>query len=123
VNDNTLPFGETQYGVWLGEVLNHCIRQDGAKVAVQMNLLYQKVKSEPECAQMAVQLLAQEIEANPAKLVVWRMALGSITLAYNMYRHNTFGDPIDQYPPELADFIQRHPVVVECVMYASDRLA
>jgi hypothetical protein len=87
-----------------------------------MNLLTQKVKAEPECAQLAIQLLAQEIEADPAKLKTWRMPLGAILVAYQVYRHHEFGAPLDEYPPELSAFIQRHPIVVDCITYAIDRL-
>lgn len=118
----TMPFGDTPEAAWLSGVLNECLRQDGGRVNVQMNLLYHKVKAEPEHAQFAIQFLAQEIDADRSKLTTWRMSLGSIMLAYQLYRHNEFGAPMDQYPPELAHFLGQHPVVTECLMYVSDRL-
>jgi len=41
----TDKFGNTPYAVWLGEVISDCIREDGSRVSVQMNLLPRKGES------------------------------------------------------------------------------
>lgn len=92
--------------------------------AVDMNLLIQKVRAEPENAQVAMQVLAQELKRGVGDRPVseaigldqtHRLLLGSLYSAYCVYRHVDDGHPLNRKPPELEQILRWHPIIDECL--------
>lgn len=127
MESDTLHFDETGAGAWLTEILQDCLRELPRKrSAVDMNLLIQKVRAEPKNAQVAMQLLAQELKRGVGDRPVseaigldqtHRLLLGSLYSAYCVQRHLDDGHPLDQPPSELAQILRWHPIIVDCLNF------
>lgn len=126
---DTPRFGDTSAGVWLLEVLQDCLRElPGNRSVVDMNLLIQKVRAEPKNAQVAMQLIAQELRSGLGDQPVsqakgldqtHRLLLGSLCSAYFLYRHVDDGHPLDRPPPELEQILRWHPIIMDCLNFVS----
>ncbi len=80
-------------------------------------------KEEPKNAQIAIQLLAHELEKQLEEKGVaeaegdaqtYRLLLGCLLMAYSVYR----GFP-DLVPPELEPTMRMHPVIMECADFVA----
>jgi len=118
-------FGDTAAGVWLGEVINNCFRETGEDSAqVDMNLLMHLCKREPKNAQVAMQVLAQELrtelkgrpvsEASGMGLT-HRLLVGCIYSAYCLAR-----EVVGRVPLELEMIVKFNPEILECAVFVAN---
>jgi len=127
-SDQDIPkFGETSEGAWLGDVINNCLKEVGDRLAVDMNLLIKMCQSEPKNAQIAMQVLAKDLReyenSDFSKLPLnknWLpLLIGSIFQAYCVYRYIQDNHPLDHYPSELSQILERNPVILKSADYVA----
>jgi hypothetical protein len=115
-------FTDTPAGIWLSEVINHCLGQspDGG-TTVDLQLLIQMTKGEPLNAKMALVILTAGLQSSlrgkpvseAAGLdLTWRLLLATIYMAYGIAQHVT-----DHVPPDLQGLVDSNPIILECVRY------
>jgi hypothetical protein len=119
-----MTFGDTAAGVWLGEVYNNCLRETGTNNAqIDMNLLMHMCRNEPKNAQVAMQILAQELRAELKGRPIseasgigktWRLLLGCICMGYSVSQ-----GAIDSFPPELETIMKYHPEIIQCMEFVA----
>jgi len=117
-------FGDTRHGVWLGELINNCLRElPGGRSSVDMNLLIHMCKDEPKNAQVSMQILAHDLQEKLGDDKVsqateigqtFRLLLGSLCAAYCVSR-----EVYDGVPPELEQIIKWNPLIIECANFVS----
>lgn len=115
-------FIDSPHAIWIIEVINNCWRDtDENKAVIDINLLSIMVKSNPKKAQVAMQLLAEEldreginelnIETASGQAKNLRLLIGSIYIAYLNARSTS------QTPMEIELIILRYPSIIACANY------
>ena len=120
-----MNFDQSAGGVWLIQVMNNCLREVGHHQSqIDMNLLINMCRSEPKSAQIAMQILAQELRkelrGRPVKEATgmaqtWRLMNGSIFIAYGVAQGRT-----DRVPPELELTVKHNPEILDCFNFVME---
>ena len=115
--DNIGTLEETPEHAWMLEFIDRCFPESDGRVNADINLAMAMCKAEPKCAQVAMQLLAQEIRSgvvDPPGTAFLRFALGVLFNAYmglavaeGRYSGNSL-------PPELEMPVRCNPEIIAC---------
>ena len=110
-------WGESPEHAWTAEFLERCFPESAGRVNADMNLAMAMCKAEPKHAQVAMQLLAQEIRARSAEdtgIPFLRFALGALFLSYVGLAYAEGRCPEGEVPQELHVPMQGNPEILEC---------
>ena len=113
---------ESRYRIWILEFMQNCLRElPGSKSAVDMNLAMSMCHAEPQCAQVAMQALADRLERlldgkdvseATGKAETYRLLLVSLLIAYELFR-----GIVDGIPLEIKRIVEKHPVILDCEQF------
>jgi len=108
--------GDTAEHAWMLEFLDRCFPESGNRVNADLHMAMAMCKAEPKCAQVAMQMLAQDIRGRQPdeSLAFLRFALGVLFTAYTSLAYAERRCSLDELPRELEIPVQLNPEILAC---------
>jgi len=127
---DSIALSDSPYGLWLPKLLNDgLVERPGKPLAINATVVTEMCRVDPKSAQVAMQLLAQQLEENlkgrPVAeaedfAAVQRLVLGTLFHSYCVARHFEAAIPLGSVPQELRWVLERYPLIAECAQFVSE---
>jgi|GEM_PF-3557324 len=126
-----MDFFDSAEGKWFRKLLETgLVERPDRPLSINASVVAQMCSAEPKSAQVAMQLLAQQLnEKLKGKPVAeaeeiagnQRLVLGSLFHAYCAVRHVEGNIPLGTVPQEIQFIIEQYPIVLECARFVSEK--
>ncbi len=125
-----MNFFDSAEGKWFRKLLEtSMVERPGKPISINATAVAQMCSADPKSAQVAMQLLAQQLNeklkgqpVSDAEDVAGdqRLVLGTLFLAYCAVRHVEGNVSLGAIPKELQFIIDQYPIIMECMQFVTD---
>ena len=126
-----MDFFDSAEGKWFRKLLEtSLVERPDRPISINATVVTQMCGADPKSAQVAMQLLAQQLNeklkgkpVSEAEDVAGnqRLVLGTLFHAYCTVRHVEGNIPFGTVPQEIQFIIEQYPIILDCARFVSER--